>query len=177
MLYGKEDNLMDIQICKALPNDAFEYAVNHIACWQSAYKGIISDGYLNNMNVEHMAESNRKILCEPNNYLCYYVKHGQQMIGRLVICNSRDDDKANAGEIAAMYLLDTFWGKGYGRQMMDFSLAELKHMGHNEVLLWVLEANDRGRKFYEKSGFVFDGTKKEINIDKPFIEMRYIRTL
>ena len=168
---------MDIQICKALPKDAFEYAANHIACWQSAYKGIISDEYLNNMNVEQLTESNRKILCESSGYLCYYVKHGGQMIGRLVICNSRDDDKVNAGEIAAMYLLDTFWGKGYGRQMTDFSLAELKRMGHNEVLLWVLEANIRGKQFYEKSGFVFDGTKKEINIDKSYTEMRYIRTL
>jgi ribosomal protein S18 acetylase RimI-like enzyme len=61
--------------------------------------------------------------------------------------------------------------------MVDFSLAELKRMGHNEVLLWVLEANTRGKQFYEKSGFVFDGTKKEISADKPLIKMRYIRTL
>jgi len=168
---------MDINIRKALPKDAFEYAANHIACWQAAYKGIMTDKYLNNMNVEQMTESNRRILSEPGIYMFYYVEHNKKMIGRLVICKSRDEDKADAGEIAALYLLDTFWGKGYGRQMMDFSLAELKRMGHNEVLLWVLEANSRGKQFYEKCGFVFDGAEKEINIDKPLIEMRYTRSL
>ena len=76
-----------------------------------------------------------------------------------------------------MYLLEAFWGKGYGREMMDFSLLELKRMGYGEALLWVLEANSRARRFFEKCGFVFDGSIKEINIDKPLIVMRYVRTL
>jgi len=129
------------------------------------------------MNADEMAESNRRILNQPGIYMCYYVEYGSEMIGRLVISKSRDKDKADAGEIAAMYLLSKFWGKGYGREMMTFSLAELKRVGHEEVLLWVLEANSRARRFYEKCGFIFDGTRKEINIDAPLIEMRYIRTL
>jgi len=46
--------------------------------------------------------------------------------------------------------------------MMEFSLAELKLMGHDEALLWVLEENSRARLFYEKCGFTFDVAKKEI---------------
>ena len=168
---------MDISIRKALPKDAHEYAVNHIACWRAAYRGIISDEYLDNMSVEQMTESNKKILSEPGIYECYYAEQNGQMIGRLVICGSRDVDKSNAGEIAAIYLLEAFWNKGMGRKMMDYSLDELKRKGHDEVLLWVLEANSRGRQFYEKCGFASDGTKKEINIDKPLIEMRYVRAL
>ena len=168
---------MDINIQKALPKDAHKYAVNHIDCWRAAYRGIISDEYLDNMSVEQMTESNKQILSDPGIYECYYAEQNGKMIGRLVICDSRDKDKPNAGEIAAMYLLEAFWDKGYGRKMMDFSLAELKGKGHGEVLLWVLEANSRGRNFYEKCGFAFDGTKKEINIDKPLIEIRYVRTL
>jgi hypothetical protein len=37
---------MGINIRKALQKDAFDYAKDHIACWQAAYKGIISDEYL-----------------------------------------------------------------------------------------------------------------------------------
>ena len=164
-------------IVKALPKDAREYAANHIACWRAAYRGILSDEYLDQMSVEEMTESSKQILSESNIYMCYYVEHNGKMIGRLVICDSRDEDKPNAGEIAAMYLLEAFWNKGYGRKMMEFSLAELKHKGHDEVFLWVLEANSRGRQFYEKCGFVPDGTKKEIHIDKPLIVMRYVRAL
>ncbi|MCL1916699.1 MAG: GNAT family N-acetyltransferase [Peptococcaceae bacterium] len=171
------DRPVDIHIRRASPKDALEYAKNHIACWQAAYKDIISDEYLNNMNVDEMAENTQRILSEPGQYSCYYVEHSGKMIGRLVMGKCRDEDKANAGEIAAMYLLGEFWGKGYGREMMEFSLAELKRMGHEEVFLWVLEANSRARRFYEKRGFLFDGTKKEINIDTPLIGMRYSRRL
>jgi len=166
---------MGIKIIKALPEDAYEYAINHIACWQAAYKGIISDEYLDNMSVEQMTESNKQLLGAPGIYMCYYAACENKMIGRLVICESRDEDKPNAGEIAAIYLLDAYWGKGYGMAMMEFTLSELKRRGYNEVFLWVLEANIRGRQFYEKCGFVFDGAKKEVRIDKPLIKMRYVR--
>jgi GNAT superfamily N-acetyltransferase len=46
--------------------------------------------------------------------------------------------------------------------MMEFSIVELKRLGHEEVLIWVLEANCRARQFYEKCGFIFDGMKSEI---------------
>jgi GNAT superfamily N-acetyltransferase len=168
---------MGLHIRKALQKDAFEYAVNHIACWRAAYKGILSDEYLNSMNVEQITEANLRILGESGIYKCYYAEHNKAMIGRLVINKSRDEDKTDLGEIAAMYLLSEFWGKGYGREMMEFSLAELKRMGHDDVLLWVLEANSRARRFYEKCGFAFDGAKKEIIIDTSHTEMRYVRAL
>ena len=95
------------------------------------------------------------------------------MIGRLIICKSRDKDKPDAGEIVSIYLLEEFWDKGYGRQMMDYAIGELKHMGCHEIVVWVLEKNKRARRFYEKCGFVPDGAKKEINVDTPLIEMRY----
>jgi GNAT superfamily N-acetyltransferase len=168
---------MGVVIRKVLPEEAYEYAVTHIACWQAAYRGIIPDGYLDNMSAGQIAERNRQILKEPGIYELYCMELNKKMMGRLVINKSRDEDKADAGEISAMYLLDAFWGKGYGRKMMEFSLAELKRRGHSEAILWVLEANSRARQFYEKCGFVFDGTKKEINNNKPLIEMRYCRTL
>ena len=168
---------MRIIIRKAIPKDAFDYAVCHIVCWRAAYKGIISDEYLYNMSAEQMADNNRQALSEPGIYMFYCVEYDNKMIGRLILCESRDEDKPDAGEIAAMYLTDKFWDKGYGREMMDFSIAELMRRGHNEAYLWVLEENARARQFYEKCGFSFDGTKKEINIDRPLIEMRYVRLL
>ena len=168
---------MGIIIRKAVPEDAFDYAVCHIVCWKAAYKGIISDEYLDNMSVEQMTGNTRQALSNPGIYSFYCVESDSKIIGRLVLCESRDEDKPDAGEIAAIYLTDKFWGKGYGREMMEFSIQEIRRMGHNEAYLWVLEANSRARQFYENRGFSFDGTKKEISIDKPLIEMRYIRAL
>ena len=167
---------VSIFIRKVLPKEAPEFAVNQIACWQASYRGIISDQYLNNMSIDDMTERNRLILSD-DSYVCYCMEHNKKMIGRLVISKSRDEDKPDAGEIAAMYLIDAYWGKGYGRQMMDFSIRELKRIGYDEVFIWVLETNGRGRRFYERCGFAFDGTMKEISIDKQHINMRYARSI
>ena len=168
---------MGIKIREATAEDAFEYAANHIACWQAAYKGIISNEYLENMPIEQMAERNRITLSEPGSFSYYYAQLNGRMIGRLVIGKCRDEDKPDQGEIAAIYLLEEFWGKGYGREMMEFSLSELKRKGYGEVLIWVLEDNNRARLFYEKCGFAFDGSTQEISIDKSYTEMRYGRAL
>lgn len=166
---------MGIIIRKVLPEDAYEYAACHIACWRSAYRGIITDEYLDSMSAEQeqRAERCRQLLNEPGDNEFYYAELDGKMIGRLVICKSRDEDKPDAGEIGAIYLLDAFWGKGYGRQMMDYAISALKRRGYQEIIVWVLEENHRARRFYEKCGFLFDGTKKEIEIDKPLVEIRY----
>ena len=166
---------MEINIRKVLPTEAYEYAACHIACWQAAYRGIMTDEYLDNMSAEKMAEDTRQALSNPGVYRFYCVELDRKMIGRLVVSKSRDEDKPDAGEIAAMYLAGEYWDKGYGRKMMDFSIKEIKKMGYDEAFLWVLEENSRARKFYEKCGFEFDGAKKETNIDKPLAHMRYVR--
>ncbi|MCL2863052.1 MAG: GNAT family N-acetyltransferase [Methanimicrococcus sp.] len=168
---------MSILIRKAVPSNAFEYAENHVACWRAAYKGILSDDYLNQMSVEQIAETYQRILSEPGTFNFYFIEHDKKIIGRLVFNKSRDEDKSDAGEISAMYLLSEYWGKGYGREMMDFSLFELKRMGYSEVLLWVLKTNNRAKLFYEKCGFLFDGTQKEVSLDTPHTHMRYVRSL
>jgi RimJ/RimL family protein N-acetyltransferase len=168
---------MDIVIRKVLLEEAYEYAVNHIACWRDAYKGIIPDEYLDNMStqIEQRVERNRQNLSDPGDceYLC--VEYDGSMIGRLVFSKCRDDDKANSntGEIHAIYLLADYWGKGYGKIMMDYAVAELRNAECVEIVVWVLEDNRRARSFYEKYGFVFDGQSKDIDIGKPLSEIRY----
>jgi len=166
---------VDIIIRKVLKDDAYEYAVNHIKCWQDAYKGVIPDDYLDSMSteLEQRAERNRQFLAEPGDcdYCC--AELDGEMVGRLVFGKSHDDDKTDVGEIHAIYLLAEFWGKGYGKQMMDYALAELTRLGYNEVTIWVFRENKRGRQFYEKHGFLADGKEMELEFGKPLKCMRY----
>ena len=167
---------MRIKLRRVRIKDARDFTACHISCWQAAYRGIIPDSYLDNMNTELDARTERCVqsLSNPGTNEFFYVGHKGQMIGRLIICKSRDADMPHAGEIGAFYLVRAFWGKGYGKAMMGFALKRLKRKGHRDVLLWVLEENARARRFYEKCGFVFDGTKKEIEVGKPLIEVRYV---
>ena len=168
---------MSITIRKALPEDAYNYAMCHIACWQTAYKGIVFDEYLCEMIIkkEERIEKYKNVLQEPGDCEYYCVLHAETMIGFLTINKSQNDSKANVGEIWAIYLLEAYRGKGYGRDLLDFAVNELKQIDPVEILLWVFEKNIKARRFYEKCGFVFDGTKKESTAwGGPLVVVKYV---
>lgn len=159
---------MGIIIRKALPEDAYDYTVCAISSRQSAYKGIVPDEYLDNMLVEkeQQVEKIRKNLTDPD-IESYCVIYESKMIGFLAIYKRH-------AEIGAIYLIKDFWGKGYGKEMLDFATNELKSEGHKKIFLWVFEENNRARRFYEKHGFSFDGTKRENDkYGKMLVQLKY----
>jgi len=170
---------MSIIIRKVLPEEANDYTACHINCWQATYKGIVPDDFLTNMldEIEERTERCKKSLQEPGDYEFYCVIYDNKMIGRLIISKSKDEDKPDAGDICAIYLLKDFWDKGYGREMMDFAITKLKRLGYKEVIIWVLEDNHRARKFYEKCGFTLDGGSKELDYGKTFTVVRYSKII
>lgn len=56
---------------------------------------------------------------------------------------------------------------------MDFAVKRLKTMSCRKIKLWVLEENTGAKAFYEKYGFVPDGSKRELTLGKPLTELRY----
>ena len=131
------------------------------------------------MTKEHdqRVESCRKTLSDLGDTEFYCAMLDDDMIGRLIFHKSRDEDKPDTGEIGAIYLLAEYWGKGYGKQMMDFALCELKREGFQEIITWVLEENKRARLFYEKCGFKPDGAKRDIEIGRVLKCVRYMISL
>jgi RimJ/RimL family protein N-acetyltransferase len=125
--------------------------------------------------IEERAERLKRNLSElAGVFSYYYAAVDGKMVGRLIIGESHDDDKPDAGEVGAIYLLKEYWGMGLGRQLMQFAIDALQNMGYREIFLWALEENARTRRFYEKAGFVFDGTKKNFTIgNKSLVEVRY----
>jgi len=170
---------MHLTIRKALPEDACDYAVCHISCWQSAYKGIVSDTFLSGMATEKEQRIGRykKVLAEPGNCEYYCVCHGEVMVGFCIIQKSQNERLSWIGEIWAIYLVDEYRGKGFGEEILDFAVNELKRVSPEEIFLWVFESNLRARHFYEKCHFAFDGTTKvSTQWGGPLPLVRYILT-
>jgi len=167
---------MEITIRKALPEDAHDYAMCHISCWQSAYKGIVPDDFLQGMwaSKEERVEKYRKAFAEPGDSEYFCVMYAERMIGFFFMSKSRDEDKSHAGEVVAIYLLEEFWDKSYGRKIMDYAVDRLKNQNYSEIILWTFEENARARRFYEKCNFKFDCAKKEMTWGKPLTLVRYV---
>ena len=164
---------MDITIRKATPEDAYDYAVCKNKSWKSAYKGIVPEDFLNNLSDEEYTERNKQLFISSGDEEFYCVEQNNKIIGILSICKSRDEDKQNAGEIMAIYLLEEYWDKGYGRKMMNFAMKRLYELGFNEIIIWSFEANERANNFYKKFGFTPDDSKKELNLGKPLPIIRH----
>ena len=65
-------------------------------------------------------------------------------------------------------------GTGVGAALMRQALADMRARGYRAALLWVLDANDRARRFYERFGWQPDGTVKEEQLwGAPAREVRY----
>lgn len=161
---------MNLTIRKAVLSDAGDTANILMRSWEAAYAGIIPDETIREKNAARPAMWQKELSGEHHNYIAL---SNDIPVGLVRFHQSRDADLPNAGEIIAIYLHPDHWGKGYGRELMAFSLETLKRNGFDIIVLWVLEENARARRFYEGCGFSFDGTKKEVVIGKPISEVRY----
>jgi ribosomal protein S18 acetylase RimI-like enzyme len=85
-----------------------------------------------------------------------------------------------AGEMAELYALYVhpgWWSTGTGRALMDQVLARVRADGYTGITLWVLEANARARRFYQRAGFAPDGTRHVLADLGGVTEVRYRRAL
>jgi GNAT superfamily N-acetyltransferase len=86
----------------------------------------------------------------------------------------------SAGEIAELYALyvhPAWWSTGTGRALMDQVLAKVRAAGYAYITLWVLEANARARRFYQRAGFAPDGARHVLDDLGGITEIRYRRGL
>jgi GNAT superfamily N-acetyltransferase len=88
---------------------------------------------------------------------------------------SRDDDADPAtGEVHAIYLAPEAWSRGLGSRLLAAAVDDLRERGFAPLVLWVIEANLRGRRFYERTGWRPDGARQPIDFDGvPVDEIRY----
>ncbi|HLM90356.1 MAG TPA: GNAT family N-acetyltransferase [Streptosporangiaceae bacterium] len=80
-------------------------------------------------------------------------------------------------ELYALYVHPAWWSTGTGRALMDRVLARVRAAGYACITLWVLEANARARRFYQRAGFAPDGARHVLDDLGGVTEIRYRRTL
>ena len=86
----------------------------------------------------------------------------------------------SGGEVAELYALyvhPAWWSTGTGRALMDQVLAKVCAAGYACITLWVLEANARARRFYQRAGFAPDGARHVLDDLGGVTEIRYRRAL
>lgn len=166
----------------AEPRDAEAVARVHVTTWREAYRGIVDQRVLDGLSDEDFRERWTRNLADPapdvrKNWVAE-VDGAVVGFGSAGRCRYEDLDRVAVGEVYAMYVLPSAWGRGAGRGLMDEALAFLRSSGRTAASLWVLTANVRARRFYEAAGFRADGaTAVHPKGDAELHETRYRRSL
>jgi GNAT superfamily N-acetyltransferase len=170
---------MDIR--PAEPTDAPGIAEVHVRSWQDAYRGLLPQDYLDNLDVVHRREGWDRILATTGwpRTGAFVAEDSHAIIGFTHVGPTRDQDEPRAvGEVTAIYVLSRAWGTGAGRALMAGAVSTLADAGFAEASLWVLDANTRARRFYELAGWAADGADRVEELRGfPLREVRYRRTL
>lgn len=150
-----------MKVRTAEPRDAEAIAHVHVASWQGAYRGLLPSSFLDSLSVERRAEFWNRILGNADVDVFVALDAGETIVGFASIHATRDSDATpGTGELGTIYVLPEAWGQGYGRALMDAALDRAVERGFAVLTVWVLEANERAKRFYQIAGFEADGAAK-----------------
>jgi GNAT superfamily N-acetyltransferase len=169
-----------VVIRRAEASDGRSIGLVHVRTWQSAYRGLLPQPFLDGLDTGQRGEFWEQYLTEgaPPGEEVLAAEEDGTVVGFAVVGPSRDEDANGDGEARAIYLLAALWGQGIGRALMDAALYSLRQTGFTEATLWVLDTNERARHFYEAGGWTADGaTKQDDRRGFPVTEVRYRRAL
>ena len=160
------------QIRLATLDDAPRCADIHGRSWMFAYSDIVDKDIIENYSARWSFVWEKML--ENNTDTHYVILDDDMIVGFTSINPSRDADAPDGMfELTGLYLDPDHIGKGYGKQAMDFVKHEAAARGYMAMSLWVLNQNNRAKLFYEKAGFIPDGTKKNSGLGDTQ-EERYI---
>jgi GNAT superfamily N-acetyltransferase len=149
-----------VEIRPLRPDDVEGVVGVHMGGWLSAYKGIIADEVLDNLDRTAWLQRYRDLAANdgPWHTLIAVADRplGHVTYGPYREQGTEEPDPA-VGEILSIYVDESVYGTGVGAQLMAAALAALLQP---EVRLWVLEENLRARRFYEKWGLRPDGERE-----------------
>jgi RimJ/RimL family protein N-acetyltransferase len=152
----------------AVVSDAPAIASVHVRSWQAAYRGQIPDEVLDNLSVEE-----RESMWERS------IPHGgvwvaladDEIVG--FACTGPSREVEGISQLYAIYFLPSSWGSGLATPLALTALGDAP-----DTILWVLEDNKRARRFYERLGFVVDGTRRGETFGSEVVqEIRLRRTV
>lgn len=150
-----------MNIRSAAPDDAAQIAEVHVLGWQIGYRGLLPQPFLDRLTaadriarwtatVQQAAWPAQGTLVATDDEL---------VLGFAHIRPTRDEDQdpAQIGEIASLYVRPDAWGRGIGRRLVAAAKERLIAAGRMSATLWVLDTNTQAIAFYHAIGWSPDG--------------------
>ena len=153
-------------------DDVPALAAVHVQSWRDAYDGLLPDDLIASVTVERRTVMWERIT-ESHATNAWLAAVDGQVVGLASIGPAREPE--GWGQLQNIYVLGSAWGKGVGTALWDAAQQGLTDRGYAGRQLYVLDTNARARGFYERQGWVHDGTVlMDDSFGEPIREVRYL---
>ena len=170
----RHDGRMTGEVRPARADDVDDLGRVHVRAWQGAYRGVMPDDYLDALDPNERAAMWAEFLDRPQpDQRLHVVTADAGVVGFACFGTCRDSEDAALGELYAINLDPSHWGRGLGRRLLSEVVHELAAFG-DAAVLWVVPENARARGLYESAGWVDDGGRRHDEVLGARVdEMRY----
>jgi len=147
-----------LKIREAERSDLLAIAEIHVACWRSAYRGMISDAIIDAVTIEERRSLWERWAWEPGVHITV-AQRAAGVVGFCRLSPARDVEHPppNFAEVTHLYVSPPEIGGGVGHGLFTEALEWAHGLKYRGLLLWVLEQNVAARRFYASHGLLLDG--------------------
>ncbi|MHB8383893.1 MAG: GNAT family N-acetyltransferase [Candidatus Binataceae bacterium] len=148
----------DLKIRVAQGYDAAAVAGIYVDSWNLGFDGLMPK---RRVDPELIARWGKDIIAPlPNRW--WVAELTGTIVGVAGIGPRRDPVDPELGELDTIAVAPSIWVHGVGRALMSTAVTHLIRDGYREAVLWTLAGYERGRIFYERTGWFLDrGTRDE----------------
>ena len=166
---------MTIRIRDARPADAGGIARVHVHTYWTAYAGIMPAEYLAGLSYRDAESWWARVLAKHYPATSTFVAEtdGGEVVGFARGGPEREGRRTHPGELYSVYLLEAYQHRGIGRRLVSAVAQRLLAEGLTPMLVWVLQRNHPGRRFYESLGAQRIGQMLVSIGGVRYVEMRY----
>jgi ribosomal protein S18 acetylase RimI-like enzyme len=150
----------------AQPADAPAIAQLHAYSWQTAYRGILRDDFLDGPVIENrrVVWNTRLADIHERSQIIILDEQGGEIRG--FACAFLDADPQWGTLLDNLHVAPQSKGKGLGRQLMSvIAHRMLQDRARPQLHLWAYEQNVLARRFYERLGGVVSASQAELAPD------------
>ena len=150
--------------------DVARIARVHVRCWQETYRGLMSDGVLDDPGFPAARERMWTAALTDERYRynrAAVAVRDDELIGIAMSGPPGDVTAAWTRQLHLLYVYASDHGTGAGRALLEAVIDPAE-----SAVLWVADPNPRAQAFYRKHGFVPDGTAR---VEDGMREIRMIR--
>ena len=163
-------------IRKAVKEDSYSIAKLIVESWQTAYKGLIGNDYLNSLSVLDRTDGWKNNILNQNEINHIYVYEEDNKIFGVIRFGKPDNELSNYNsEIHVLYVEPSFKRKGIGTKLFNFAKKYFIEKNTTDMIIWCLKNSIPSIKFYEKMGGNIVSSRKAVihNIELEEVGLSY----